>query len=107
MFTEWQQQTFGQVQILFQKVVTNDFANLYDIVKTTYKAVDSFPTNFTLKFEDKEFGFIDFESPFQLTDRTSNILMVSKPESELSNIVLELNKNHISPNLDSSPTTSV
>ena len=88
-------------------VVTNDIANLHDITKTTYKTVDSFPANFTLKFEDKEFGFIDLDIPFQLTDRKSNILMVSKPESELSNIVLELNKNHISPNLVSSPTTSV
>ena len=88
-------------------VVTNDFANLHDITKTTDKTVDSFPANFTLKFEDKEFGFIDLDIPFQLTDRKSNILMVSKPESELSNIVLELNKNHISPNLVSSPTTSV
>ena len=107
MFTEWQQQTFGQVQILFQMAVTNDFANLYDIVKTTYKTVDSFPANFTLKFEDKEFGFIDLDSPFQLTDRKSNILMVSKPESELSNIVLELNKSHISPNLANSSATLV
>ena len=68
-------------------VVTNDFANLYDIVKTTYKAVDSFPANFTLKFEDKEFGFLDLDSPVRLTGRKSNILMVSKPESELSNIL--------------------
>ena len=59
-------------------VVTNDFAN---------KAVDSFPANFTLKFEDKEFGFLDLDSPVRLTGRKSNILMVSKPESELSNIL--------------------
>ena len=88
-------------------VVTNDFANLYDTVKTTHKAVDSFPANFTLKFEDKESGFIDLDSPVQLTDRKSNILMVSEPESELSNIVPELNKNRNSPNLTSSPATSV
>ena len=88
-------------------VVTNDFANLYDIVKTTYKAVDSFPANFTLKFEGKEFGFIDLESPVQLTDKKSNISIVSEPESQLSNIVPELNKNHNSPNLASSPATSV
>ena len=74
-------------------VATNDFAKLYDIVKTINRAVDSFPANFTVKFEDKEFGFIDLDRPVQLTDRKSNILMVSKPESELSNIVPELNKN--------------
>ena len=84
-------------------VVTNDFANLHD----TYKAVDSFPANFTLKFEDKEFGFIDLESPVQLTDRKSNILMVSEQESELSNIIPKLNKNHNLPNLASSSATSV
>ena len=84
-------------------VVTNDFANLYD----TYKAVDSFPANFTLKFEDKEFGFIDLESPVQLTDRKSNILMVNEQESELSNIIPKLNKNHNLPNLASSSATSV
>ena len=50
-------------------VVTNDFANLYDIVKTTYKAIVSFPANFTLKFEDKEFDFIDLDSPIQITNR--------------------------------------
>ena len=91
----------------FKLVVTNDFANLHDIVKTTYIAVDSFPANFTLKFEDKEFGYIDLDSPVQLTDRKSNILMVSEPESELSNIVSELNKNHNSSNLASSPAISV
>ena len=84
-------------------VATNDFANLYDIAKTTYKAVDSFPANFTLKFEDKEFGFIDLDRPVQLTGIKTNILMVSEPESELSNIVRELNKNRILPNLASSP----
>ena len=88
-------------------VVTNDFANLYDIVKTTYKAVDSLPANFTLKFEDKEFGFINLDSPVQLTDRKSNILMASEPQSELRNIVPELNKNNNSANLASPPATSV
>ena len=76
---------------------------LKDFVKTTYKAVDSFPANFTLKFEDKEFGFIDLDRPVQLTGSKTNILMVSEPESELSNIVHELNKNRILPNLASSP----
>ena len=33
--------------------------------------------------------------------------MVREPESELSNIVPELNKNHSSPYLASSPATSV
>ena len=88
-------------------VVTNDFVDLYNIVKTTYKAVDSFPANFTLTFEDKEFGFIDLDSPVQLTNRKSNFFMVGEPESELSNIVAELNKNHNSPNLASSRATSV
>ena len=80
----------------YSKLVVNDSANLYDIVKTTYKVVDSFPANFTLKFEGKE-----------LTGRKSNILMVSEPESELSNIVPELSKNHNSPNLASSPATTM
>ena len=88
-------------------VVTNDFTNLYDIVTTTYKAVDSFSANFTLKFEDKEFRFIDLDSPVQLTDRKPNILMVSEPESELSNIAPELKKNHNSLNGVFSPATSV
>ena len=88
-------------------VVTNDFANLYDIVKTTNKAVDNFPANFTLKFEDNEFGFIDLDSSVKLTERKLNILMVSETERELSNIVPELNKNHNSPSLVSSPATSV
>ena len=88
-------------------VITNDLTSLYDIVKTKYKAVDSVPANFTLDFQDKEFGSIDLVSPVQLTDRKSNILMVSDPDSELSNIVPELNKNHNSPNLASPPATSV
>ena len=80
---------------------------LKDFVKTTYKAVDSFPANFTLKFEDKEFGFIDLDRPVQLTGSKTNILMVSEPESELSNIVRHLNKNRILPNLASSPARLV
>ena len=88
-------------------VITNDLTSLYDIVKTKYKAVDSVPANFTLDFQDKEFGSIDSVSPVQLTDRKSNILMVTDPDSELNNIVPEFNKNHNSPNLASSPATSV
>ena len=59
-----------------------------------YSDADSFPAKFLLKFEDKEFCFIDLDSPVPWTDTKSNILMVSEPESELSNIVTELNKNH-------------
>ena len=68
--------------------------------------VSSFPGNFTLKFEDEEFAFIDLDSPGHLSDRKSNILMVSEPESELSNIVPESNKNHNLLNLACSHATS-
>ena len=60
-------------------IVTNDFVNLCDIIKTKYRAADSFPAKFSLKFEDKEFCFIDLDSPVQWTDTKSNILMVSEP----------------------------
>ena len=45
-------------------IVTNDFVNLYGIVKTKYKAVDSFSAKFSLKFENKEFCFIDWTVQF-------------------------------------------
>ena len=79
---------------------------LLKFISYSKMVVSSFPGNFTLKFEDEEFGFIDLDSPVYLTDRKSNFLMVSEPVSELSNTVPESNKNHNLLNLASSHAAS-
>ena len=40
------------------------------------------PDNFNIKCEDKEFGLVDLDSPFQLNDHKSNILHVEEPSDQ-------------------------
>ena len=40
------------------------------------------PDNFNLKYEDKEFGLVDLNSPIQLHDRKNNILHDEEPPDQ-------------------------
>ena len=40
------------------------------------------PDNFNLKYEDKEFGLVDLDSPIQLHDRKNNILHDEEPSDQ-------------------------
>ena len=40
------------------------------------------PYNFNFKYEDKELGLVDLDSPFQLHDRKNNILHVKEPSDQ-------------------------
>ena len=58
-------------------VVNKEFESIYeDVKKETYKNVPQFPENFIIKFEEKEFGWVNLDSPIQLMNRQSNGLMV-------------------------------
>ena len=55
-----------------------------------YKGLNGCPTYFSLQYEDNGFGFVDLDSPIQLADRKSNILLVKtdSPENEVNDTVL-------------------
>ena len=57
-------------------ILTDNCTKIFDAVKDVYKGLNGFPTYFSLQYEDNEFGFVDLDSPTQLADRKSNILLV-------------------------------
>ena len=71
-------------------ILTDNCTKIFDAVKDVYKGLNGFPTCFSLQYEDNEFGFVDLDSPIQLADRKSNILLVKtdSPENEVNDAVL-------------------
>ena len=71
-------------------ILTDNCTKIFDAVKDVYKGLNGFPTCFNLQYEDNEFGFVDLDSPIQLADRKSNILLVKtdSPENEVNDAVL-------------------
>ena len=71
-------------------ILTDNCTKIFDAVKDVYKGLNGFPTCFSLQYEDNEFGFVDLDSPIQLADRKSNILLVKTdpPENEVNDTVL-------------------
>ena len=68
-------------------ILTDNCTKIFDAVKDVYKGLNGFPTYFSLQYEDNEFGFVDLDSPIQLADRKSNILLVKtdSPVNEEAN----------------------
>ena len=58
-------------------VYVQNHADRYSEIKKVYQS--TIPDNFNLKYEDKEFGLVDMDSPIQLHDRKNNILHVEEP----------------------------
>ena len=75
-------------------ILTDNCTKIFDAVKDVYKGLNGFPTYFCLQYEDNEFGFVDLDSPIELADRKSNILLVkiNSPENEVNYTVLATSK---------------
>ena len=58
-------------------------ADIYQSVHKIYQ--DNLPRSFLVKYDDKEFGIVDLDSPIQLADRKSNILYTEEEISEFQN----------------------
>ena len=59
-------------------VYVQNHADIYSEIKKVYQS--TIPDNFNLKYEDKEFGLVDLDSPIQL--RKNNILHVEEPPDQ-------------------------
>ena len=51
----------------------------YDEIKPVFSFLKSFSETFTVKPEDKDLGYVDLDSPIELANRNSKILLV-EPE---------------------------
>lgn len=43
-------------------ITVNEFEYIFDAAKEVYNGVNGFPINFTMQYEDKEFGVVDLDS---------------------------------------------
>ena len=75
-------------------ILTDNCLKFFDAVKDVYKGLNGFPTYFSLQYEDNEFGFVDLDSPIQLADQKSNMLLVKtdSPENEVNDTILTASK---------------
>ena len=64
-------------------VYIENHADVYQNIRKIYQ--DNLPRSFLVKYDDKEFGIVDLDSPIQLADRKSNILYIEKKVSEFQN----------------------
>ena len=67
-------------QIYTKVIKVDELALVYDEIKRVFSFPRIFPENFIIKYEDKDLGYVDLDSPTELANRKSNILLV---ESEL------------------------
>ena len=58
-------------------------ADIHQSVHKIYQ--DNLPRSFLVKYDDKEFGIVDLDSPIQLADIKSNILYIEEEVSEFQN----------------------
>ena len=68
-------------------ILTDKCTKVFDTVQDVYKGLNGFPTYFSLQYEDNKFGFINLNSPIQLADRKSNIILLKtdSPVNEKAN----------------------
>ena len=67
-------------QIYTNVIKVDELVLVYDEIKRVSSFLKTFPENFIVKYEDKDLGYGDLDSPIELANRKSNILLV---ESEL------------------------
>ena len=64
------------------------FEDLFDVIKTAFKNLLTFPQQFKTLYEDEDVNeFLDLDSPIQLLDRKSNkvIVLSENPEQKKEN----------------------
>ena len=65
-------------------VYIENHADIYESIHKIYQG--NLPRSFSVKYDDKELGIVDLNSPIQLADRKSNILLYIEEEiSEFQN----------------------
>ena len=63
-------------------VYIENHADIYESLHKIYQS--NLPRSFSVKYDDKEFGIVDLDSPTQLADRKSNIY-IEEEVSEFQN----------------------
>ena len=63
-------------------VYIENHADIYESIHKIYQG--NLPRSFSVKYDDKEFGIVDLDSPTQLADRKSNIY-IEEEVSEFQN----------------------
>ena len=68
-------------------ILTDKCTKVFDTLQDVYKGLNGFPTYFSLQYEDNKFGFVNLNSPIQLADRKSNIILLKtdSPVNEKAN----------------------
>ena len=69
-------------------VYIENHAGIYESLHKIYQS--NLPKSFSLKYDDKEFGIVDLDSPIQLADTKSNILYIEEEVKELQNASSEI-----------------
>ena len=64
-------------------VYIENHADIYESLHKIYQS--NLPRSFSVKYDDKEFGIVDLDSPIQLADTKSNILYIEEEVKELQN----------------------
>ena len=57
--------------------------DIYESIPKIYQG--NLPRSFSVKYDDKEFGLVDLDSPMQFADRKNNILHTEEEVSEIQN----------------------
>ena len=69
-------------------VYIENHADIYERLHKIYQS--NLPRSFSVKYDDKEFGIVDLDSPIQLADTKSNILYIEEEVKELQNASSEI-----------------
>ena len=89
---------------IYTKVIKVDvLAFVYDKTKHVFSFLKMFPENFIIKYEDKDLDYVDFDSPTELANRKSSILLV---ESQLVGEIVNFSMPNDSHNTSSDSSLS-
>ena len=67
-------------QIYTKVIKVDELERVYDEINRVFSFLKTFLENFIVKYEDKDLGYMNLDSPIELANRKCNILLV---ESEL------------------------
>ena len=79
--------TFGK----FRKCISVSFkADLYNLIQEKFKSCTNFPKAIPIQFDEESVdGFVDLDSPLQLSQRKSNTLLTLADSSEKDTVLSE------------------
>ena len=74
-------------------VYIENHADIYGSIHKTCQG--NLPRSFSVKYDGKEFGIFDLDSPIQLADRKSNILYIEEEVSKFQNASSESTEHNL------------